>query len=123
MCWRGDVRWRIWQDDDPKRFMTVNSGEYVLAIPDHTHHARHSLDAAINRGDSQSTTSSFKSGSLFRKVAMKLTGDVQWLAGLVFERNTSTGGRTFDFIPHYDVVLKSPAYARAPDDETVHVPP
>ncbi|KAI9752541.1 MAG: hypothetical protein M1815_000450 [Lichina confinis] len=117
MCWRGDVRWRIWQDDDPKRFMTVNSGEYMLAIPDHTHHARHSLDAAIKRGDSQSTTSSFKSGALFKKVAMKLTGDVQWLAGLVFERNTSTGGRTFDFIPHYDVVLKSPAYARAPDGE------
>jgi hypothetical protein len=64
-----------------------------------------------------STMSSFRSGALFKKVIMKLTGNVQWLAGLVFERKTTGGGRTFDFMPHYNVILKTPNHAKAPDGE------
>jgi hypothetical protein len=43
---------------------------------------------------------------------MKLNGNVRWVAGLVFERNLDEGGRSFNFIPHYNVVLKNPTYAK-----------
>ncbi|KAI9678545.1 MAG: hypothetical protein M1817_005602 [Caeruleum heppii] len=113
MCWRNDVRWRIGQDDDPKKFMTVDSGEYVLAIPDFSHQARQSMD--LNGPDSESllSSSSHKNGALFKKVIMKLSGNVQWLAGLVFERNLDGGGRSFDFKPHYEVTMRNPKFAKA----------
>lgn len=115
MCWRNDVRWNIHPDDDPKRFMTVNSGEYVLAIPDFSHYAR---DAARRSNDSDSVLSedNTRSGAMFKKVAMKLSGRVQWMAGLVFEQAIENGKRKFDFRPHYDVVLKAPKYAKAQND-------
>lgn len=116
MCWRNDVRWNIHPDDDPKRFMTVDSGEYVLAIPDFSHYAR---DAARRSNDSDSVLSedSIRSGATFKKVAMKLSGRVQWMAGLVFEQAIDNGKRNFDFRPHYDVVLKAPKYAKAQDGQ------
>lgn len=112
MCWRNDVRWSIRSDDDPKRFMTVDSGEYVLAVPDFGHYAR---EAARRTADNDSVISedSMKSGSAFKKVVMKLSGKVQWLAGLVFEQAIENGKRNFDFSPHYDVVLKAPEYAKS----------
>lgn len=115
MCWRNDVRWNIHADDDPKRFMTVDSGEYVLAVPDFSHYAR---DAARQSNDDDSVLSedSMKSGATFKKVAMKLSGKVQWMAGLVFEQAIENGKRKFDFRPHYDVVLKGPDYAKADSD-------
>lgn len=115
MCWRNDVRWNIHPDDDPKRFMTVDSGEYVLAIPDFSHYAR---DEARRNNDSDSVLSedSIRSGATFKKVAMKLSGRVQWMAGLVFEQAIEDGKRKFDFRPHYDVVLKAPKYATAQND-------
>lgn len=114
MCWRNDVRWSIRSDDDPKRFMTVDSGEYVLAVPDFGHYAR---EAARRTADNDSVISedSMKSGSAFKKVVMKLSGKVQWMAGLVFEQAIENGRRKFDFSPHYDVVLKAPEYAK-PDN-------
>ncbi|KAI9856358.1 MAG: hypothetical protein M1824_005486 [Vezdaea acicularis] len=109
MCWRNDVRWSISKEDDPRKFMTVNSGEYMLAIPDYGHQARHSQDSqSISDSDS---ISSLRSGALFKKVVMKLSGNVQWLAGLVFERNVEGGKRSFDFTPHYKVTFKNPEYA------------
>lgn len=108
MCWRNGVRWDIHRDDDPKRFMTVTSGEYVLAIPDYSHQARESVAQSSADGESVSSRGSFRSGAMFKKVIMKLSGNVRWLAGLVFERDLAEGGRTFDFIPHYDVRLTSP---------------
>ncbi|KAI9698642.1 MAG: hypothetical protein M1836_003751 [Candelina mexicana] len=116
MCWRNDVRWSICQDDDPKKFMAVNSGEYVLAIPDYSHQARMSTDIADQDSQSIASTSSFKNGALFKKVIMKLSGNVRWLAGLVFERDLDEGGRSFKFIPHYDVTLLNPGHAGAPKE-------
>ncbi|KAI9793891.1 MAG: hypothetical protein M1816_007143 [Peltula sp. TS41687] len=113
MCWRNDVRWRIGQDEDPKKFMTVDSGEYILAIPDYSHQARQSMDAAARDSDTISSTTSSRRGALFKKVVMKLTGNVQWLGGLVFERNVDEGGRSFEFKPHYEVILKTPQFAKA----------
>jgi hypothetical protein len=109
MCWRDNVQWAIHTTDDPKRFMTVKSGEYVLAIPDYSHQARHSVET-VKDEDSVSSGSSHKNAAIFKKVIMKLSGNVQWLAGLVFERKSDDDKRSFDFKPHYNVVLRNPKY-------------
>ncbi|KAK9772483.1 putative Mitochondrial protein from FMP27-domain-containing protein [Seiridium cardinale] len=112
MCWRNDVRWNINVEDEPKKFMTVDSGEYVLAIPDYGHQEREAA-RKIGEGDSISSGDSYRSGALFKKVVMKLSGNVQWMAGLVFEKAIGPDcHRSFDFKPHYDVILKSPHYAK-----------
>jgi hypothetical protein len=114
MCWRNDVRWNICREDDPRKFMTVDSGEYILAIPDYSHQARKS-EKPDRDDDSVMSSNSYKRGASFKKVVMKLSGNVQWLAGLMFERNLEEKGkRSFDFEPHYKVVLKEPQYAKAP---------
>lgn len=111
MCWRNNVQWSIHQDDDPRKFMTVSSGEYVLAIPDYSHHARRASDDTVHDYESSvSSTSSTEHGAVFKKVVMKLSGNVRWLAGLVFERNVDGGGRSFTFKPHYEVTLKNPGH-------------
>ncbi|KAF2418502.1 hypothetical protein EJ08DRAFT_703089 [Tothia fuscella] len=113
MCWRSDVRWNIGQDPDPRKFMTVDSGEYVLAVPDFSHYARRYFESDNGEdGSSVHSSSSYAEGGKFKKTVMKLSGNVRWLAGLVFERNTSSGGRSFDFKPHYEVVLKNRKYAK-----------
>ncbi|PGH35972.1 hypothetical protein GX50_01142 [[Emmonsia] crescens] len=114
MCWRKDVQWEIHTNDDPRELMAVTSGEYVLAIPDYSHQARHSYEATLDSGSKSSRTTS-KDTALFKKVIMKLSGNVRWLSGLVFERNSNSSERSFDFKPHYDVVLKNPRYI-SPDD-------
>ncbi|KAL2156281.1 hypothetical protein VTH82DRAFT_1026 [Thermothelomyces myriococcoides] len=112
MCFRNDVRWNIHSVDDPKRFMTVDSGEYVLAVPDYSHQVR---EARRQHGEDESISSgsSLESGATFKKVVMKLSGKVQWLAGLVFERAIENGQRSFESKPHYEVVLKAPQYAKS----------
>jgi hypothetical protein len=108
MCWRKDVQWDIHPHSDAKEFMAVTSGEYVLAVPDYSHEARASYEYALE--DSKTDTSnSAKNAAMFKKVMMKLSGNVKWLAGLVFERNVDQG-RSFDFKPHYEVILKNPKY-------------
>ncbi len=116
MCWRNNVRWSIHQDDDPRKFMTVDSDEYVLAIPDYSHQARESSSAFGQNGESSSTTSK-RNMTMFKKVIMKLSGNVRWLAGLMFERDHDQGGRSFDFTPHYDVTLRTPEHAQAPQGQ------
>jgi hypothetical protein len=114
MCWRNDVRWNIHADDDPKRFMAVDSGEYLLAIPDYSEHVREER-RRNGEDDSLASEDSFRSGAAFKKVVMKLSGRVQWLGGLVFEKAIADGERSFDFKPHYDVVLRSPLHAKSRD--------
>ncbi|GAB7357945.1 hypothetical protein MBLNU230_g0112t1 [Neophaeotheca triangularis] len=115
MVWRNNVKWNIAQSKDPRQFMTVDSGDYLLAVPDFSHYARAS-DARAEEEDSASSNS-LRKGAAFKKVVMKLSGKVQWLAGMMFQRE-SREGRTFDFKNHYDVVLKHPDFARAPPGET-----
>lgn len=116
MVWRNDVRWNIGQHEDPRQFMTVDSGDYILAVPDFNKYARQATDQ--DSGDDHSSTTSGGSGSkrdaVFKKVVMKLSGNVRWMAGLMFERDLPDGSRSFKFKPHYDVVLKHPDFARAP---------
>ncbi|KAM0264887.1 hypothetical protein ACHAQJ_000403 [Trichoderma viride] len=112
MCWRNDIRWNINAEDNPKRFMTVDSGEYVLAIPDYSMQVR---EAARLRDDDDSRLADDRlrcGPAQFKKVVMKLSGRVQWLAGLIFERAIEDGRRSFDFKPHYEVVLKNPLFAK-----------
>ena len=112
MCWQNNVRWSINQHKDPKKFMTVNSGHYVLAIPDLTRFAK----GSDNDGSVKSSNISIDSRRqmpTFRKVIMKLSGNVQWLAGLVFERNTDDEDQKFTFKPHYDVILRNPEFAKS----------
>ncbi|GAB7354206.1 hypothetical protein MBLNU459_g4753t1 [Dothideomycetes sp. NU459] len=113
MVWRNNVRLRVAQDPDPRKFMTVDSGDYILAIPDFNHYAQHARDDDESDISGASSTSTSTPTAAFKKVAMKLSGNVQWLAGLMFERDVDNGKkRTFDFSPHYDVVLKHPEYAK-----------
>lgn len=119
MVWRNQVRFQIAQDPDPRKFMTVDSGDYLLAIPDFNHYARHP-DGDDEELDSPgaSTIASGRSSAAFKKVVMKLSGNVRWLAGLMFERDLDNGKRTFDFCPHYEVVLRHPDYAKARRGQT-----
>ncbi|KAK4631990.1 UPF0648 protein [Fulvia fulva] len=113
MVWRNDVNWSIAQHDDPRRFLKVDSGEYLLAIPDFNSYARRSQE--LQEGDDASVGSGSSTGrrdAVFKKVVMKLSGKVTWLAGLMFERDLADGKRTFDFKSHYDVVLKHPDCAK-----------
>ena len=118
MVWRENVRWSIHREDDPKKLMTVNAGEYALAIPDYSHQARETTTNTMSDRDSISSSGSQnKTGVAVRKTIMKLSGDVRWLAGLVFERNLDGGGRSFDFRPHYDMTMTTPNRAKAPEGQ------
>ena len=111
MCWRSNVRWAIREDDDPKNFMTVRSGEFVLAIPDYSHKANSTQEDTANLDfNSINSSSSLKNAAVFSKVILKVSGNVKWSAGLVFERDEPGGGRSSVFKPHYDVILKNPKY-------------
>ncbi|KAH8801562.1 mitochondrial protein from FMP27-domain-containing protein [Xylogone sp. PMI_703] len=111
MCWRNDVRWNVCRESDPRKFMTVESGEFILAVPDFSLQARHS-EHQNHDDDSTVSSGSYKRGAIFKKVVMKLSGNVQWMVGLMFERDIEGGGRSFDFEPHYKVILKEPRYAK-----------
>lgn len=116
MCWQNDVQLSIAEDEDPRNFMIVKSGSYVLAIPDLSHYARHETDVeAAHRPETSSSVSSRRQLAVFKKTVMKLNGNVRWVAGLVFERNVESGGRSFNFIPHYKITLKNPKYAKPSD--------
>ena len=118
MVWRNDVRWNIAQTDDPRQFMTVDSSDYILAVPDFSNYARRAQE--IDQGDDAGSTSSSSTSrrdAVFKKVVMKLSGNVRWLGGLVFERELKDHSRTFYFMPHYDVVLKHPDFAKAPEGQ------
>ncbi|KKK20025.1 hypothetical protein ARAM_004049 [Aspergillus rambellii] len=110
MCWRKDVQWDIHTSDNPQEFMSVTSGEYVLAVPDYSHEARYLAEATAEDPDTTSSSSDLKNAALFKKVIMKLSGDVKWAAGLVFERNLDVNKRSTHFKPHYDVILQNPIY-------------
>ncbi|KAF4120369.1 RNA pol II promoter Fmp27 protein domain [Geosmithia morbida] len=112
MCWRNNVRWNINAEGDAKRFMTVDSGEYVLAIPDYTHQVRNVARQEECVGTHLPVDGAV-AAAVFKKVVMKLSGNVQWMCGLSFEQAIEDGRRNFEFKPHYDVVIKSPQYAKS----------
>lgn len=124
MCWQNDVQLSLAEDEDPRNFMVVKSGSYVLAIPDLGHYARQEADMEqpTARFEGSSSISSYRQLAIFKKTIMKLNGNVRWVAGLVFERNLDGGGRSFKFSPHYDIVLKHPKHAQPQDGKvSIHM--
>lgn len=113
MIWRNNVRCNIRETDDPRKFMTVDSGDFVLAVPDFSHYARQLPELGVRRGKDSSVSQGRNDGHLLKKVVMKLSGRVRWQAGIVFERNLENGGRSFEFSPHYNVTLKNPVHVKS----------
>lgn len=116
MVWRNHVQWNIGQDPDPRAFMTVDSGDYVLAVPDFGVYARSTPDTATAQAQ-QHSISSHQHEQRLKKVIMKLSGKVRWQVGMVFERDVADGTRSFDFIPHYKVTLRNPVHIKSIKNE------
>ncbi|KAF3211639.1 hypothetical protein TWF192_008367 [Orbilia oligospora] len=122
-CWRGDVRCYIANDDKPLNFLIVESKEYFLAIPDFSQQALQIFeDTSTTTEDDQSFMSNDsynKTIAIFKKVILKATGGVRWQLGLVFEQETSQEAdwivrqRSFAFLPHYKITLRTPEAAKA----------
>ena len=124
MCWRGDVKWDMARDTDPRKFMEITSDEYLLAIPDFTNQASQEVDFAfVPETKSFLSSNNSRNSAFFKKVIMKLSGRVSWLVGLMFEQEITNEEdwklrkRSFEFKPHYEVTLKNPEYAKAPPGE------
>ncbi|KAK9478624.1 golgi-body localization protein domain-containing protein [Lipomyces japonicus] len=115
MCWSNNVTWSINPSGDQKEFMVVDSENFVLGIPDFTYFVRQNLAFSYSLDDTQSsssTSSNYTENASLKKVIMKLSGNVRWQAGLLFERdqqhNYGKNKRTFESIPHYKVQLVTP---------------
>lgn len=109
MCWRGNVVWEVGHNEDQRRFTEVKSDEFLLAIPDFTHNS----PQAFHDGEQNAKEAmDYKHDAIFRKVLMKLSGNVLWQVGLMFQKSIDSDvenrNSSFEFKPHYDVVLKNP---------------
>lgn len=115
MCWENNVTLDINPNEKQQDFMVVDSENFLLAVPDFSYYVRQ-LNAPHERaGDSLSTFSdSQSSNARFHKIIMKLSGNLRWKAGLLFERETEGGQRTFESVPHYTVQLKRPDAVSSP---------
>ena len=120
MIWRNDVTWNIHQVDDPCKFITVDSGDYVLAIPDFKQYARQSPEMETGQASGSFSSSTLRDRAYLTKVIMKLSGQVRWQAGLVFERNIPGGGRSSNFEPHYGVTLKNATHVKSLKEEPAY---
>lgn len=113
MVWRNNVQLNIWKEEDPQKFMTVDSGDYLLAVPDFSRYARESPLLDPTQAHASNAWAGPLTEASLKKVVMKLSGKVQWRLGLVFERDLPGGGRSFEFEPHYKVTLKNPAHLKS----------
>ncbi|KAK9469177.1 golgi-body localization protein domain-containing protein [Lipomyces arxii] len=110
MCWRTNVVWLINPTCNHKEFMVVDADEYLLTIPDFGDLVRTNDNNFNTTDDNKSTANTQIEDSdraEFQKIVMKLSGRVRWQAGLLFERDDGAG-RTFNFVPHYQVQLRTP---------------
>lgn len=112
MAWRNNVQLNIWRENDPMKFMTVDSGEFILAVPDFSQFARNSTNLMPSQAQEQIHIGA-REDSSFKKVVMKLSGKVRWQAGLMFEREIKDGKRSFEFEPHYNVTLRNPQHIKS----------
>ncbi|ANB13200.1 hypothetical protein AWJ20_1482 [Sugiyamaella lignohabitans] len=117
-AWRNQVSFSVNGDDDPKKFMVTDSQEFVWGVPSYVHWEREYFREfkTFNRGTR--TKTNYSEMNNFQKVILKLSGQVQWKLGLLFEqdlidpnRNPSDPvPRTNKFRPHYDVKLSLPSF-------------
>lgn len=123
MCWRGNVQWSMGRDHEPQKFMKVEGDEFVLAIPSFNIGTEGLENLAPATANSATPSYSEDASARFKKVVMKLSGRARFLIGLAFEQDLGGSDdwketkRSFDFIPHYAVTLRSPEYCVAPPGE------
>ncbi|KAK7202610.1 golgi-body localization protein domain-containing protein [Myxozyma melibiosi] len=108
MCWENNVTFDINPTGNQQDFMVVDSEQFLLAVPDFNYYVRQLNSAQELVEDSLSTHSDYQTHSRFNKVVMKLSGNVRWKAGLLFERDQADGTRAFESVPHYTVQLRRP---------------
>jgi Fmp27/BLTP2/Hobbit, GFWDK motif-containg RBG unit/FMP27, sixth RBG unit/FMP27/BTLP1, N-terminal/Fmp27, SW motif RBG repeat len=129
-CWRGNVVWKIATEENPRDLSHVDSEEFILAIPDFTSEPLVTDDYTDHENSFQKTRNlslvRLSRNAIFGKVIMKLNGRVRWIAGLVLEGRCEHGCadcdgnlkcRKFQFIPHYEVVLKKPEFCHSTEAE------
>ncbi|EEB06521.1 eukaryotic protein [Schizosaccharomyces japonicus yFS275] len=128
-CWSGNVAWDINCDKDPRNFMTVDSNEFYLSVPDFPKQAstiwNSMYDETTDMHDME-TKDIVKSRDLrCRKIIAKLVGQVRWRCGFVPERacgkhcdkcNGQRKCRLWNFKPHWDIVTRIPKFCE-PDSE------
>lgn len=111
MGWRNNVKLSINSTDDPKELLIADSEEYILAVPNYIAQERDYLKKSYAFSHAILSRSDFNESTNFRKVLMKLSGKVRWMAGLLFEMDRDDSmERTSDFRPHYQVQLRKPEY-------------
>lgn len=113
MIWRNNVVLSINQSDDPKKLFSLSSDDYLFAVPNFSLQEREYLSKYLTLQNGLVCPTNFNESTTFQKVVMKLSGQVCWYVGMMFEREIERGtnlGRTFQFRPHYDVVLSKPEY-------------
>jgi hypothetical protein len=122
MCWRGNVQWSMGRDHEPQKFMKVEGDEFILAIPSFNVQSE-GLERPPVTGGSGTPSYAEDASARFKKVVMKLSGRLRFLIGLAFEQDLGGSDdwkerkRSFDFIPHYAVTLRSPEHCVAPPGE------
>ena len=113
MAWRNNVTLSINPSDDPKDLMIADSDEYILAVPNYVAMERDYFQKANTFSHALLNNTNFSEMTNFRKVVMKLSGNVRWKVGLLFEQDRVQGRikeRTSEFRPHYDIHLKKPEF-------------
>lgn len=111
MVWRNNVILSVNKDDNPKKLFTITSDDYLLAVPNYSLQEREYLARSITFQNGLVSPTNFNESTTFQKVVMKLSGQVSWYYGILFEREIEKGtnlGRTFQFKPHYDITLNRP---------------
>lgn len=111
MVWRNNVVLTINKTDELKKLFTISSDDYLLAVPNYSLQEREYLIRSTTFQNGLVSPTNFNESTTFQKVVMKLSGQVMWYCGLLFEREIEKGtslGRTFQFKPHYDIELNRP---------------
>lgn len=118
MCWKNNVVVSCNGTLDPKEFITVCSDDFIMGVPDYSVQERGYLKSSINKTGGLVSRSNTDDNIVFQKVVMKLSGRVKWTGGLLFERDVKEepSVRTFNFRPHYEVVLANPKYIKDKDN-------
>ncbi|KAA8916788.1 hypothetical protein TRICI_001086 [Trichomonascus ciferrii] len=111
MGWRNNVKLSVNSTDNPKELLIADSEEYILAVPNYIAQEADYMRKAYVFSHAMLSRSSFNEYTKFRKVLMKLSGKVRWVAGLLFEMDREGSlERTSEFRPHYEVQLRKPEY-------------
>ncbi|CAH6720582.1 uncharacterized protein CLIB1444_04S03334 [[Candida] jaroonii] len=123
-CWKNNVVLAIDGNKKPSEIVTLNSDDFLLAIPNYSLAERKSWSLFYDEMADESSYDDDAESKKYQKRVMELSSDekVQWTLGFSFERNKNDSvslsdkeERTTLFRPHYDVFVTSPYYDYHPD--------